>query len=551
MTQVDFFGQLNALLDAPNALDKARDLILEAALQGKLDAQDHKDEPATVVVAKAQLARSNAPPDRKNPHAPRRFTSPRDYPLPAGWMLVRLGQVAKITRGVRYSSLEMSKVCQPGKIACLRAVNIGDAIKCNDLIYISESLARNQDHWIKPNDLVISISNSPAKVGKIACAEDLSERVTFGGFLAVIRPFEIDATYLLLFLRSASIQKALRATASQTTGIANIHLAALRALPVPIPPLAEQKRIAAKAKALFALCEEIAARSTAFCGHRSDLIQRLSVDFGPNFKTDEYRSHFRFLIDAFPYLSSAPDFTPVLRRAILTLAVCGRLTSNEITPHPPFEGSNADALCPIPKSWRWVIFGDITKSVLSGLHRTNAAQANDRAVGYIKTSNITPGYHCDLTHVSRIDITPDESSKYRLSPGDFLFNKVNSPELVGTTCIFQPAASTDAFVFSQSILKVEFKDDVDPNFINLWCSSAMGQRELAKLKAGTTRVTQISAQRLKTLIVPLPPLLEQQCIVARTDKLLQLCSELETAFNSLALSRKSLLDSISRRGRRT
>lgn len=532
----------NLGLGAVGAPEKVRDLIFEAAIRGHLSAQNHDEEPAATLIERARLARNNVSPDRKNPHAPSRFSILPDFPLPSGWAIARIGQIAKIVRGIRFSSLQIERTRQPNTVACLRAVNIGSVVEWNDLLYIHESVVSCDDHWVNPNDLIISISNSPAKVGKIASVGVMPERATFGGFLAAIRPFEIDVTYLLFFLRAPSTQAALRATASQTTNIANIHLAALRALPVAIPPLAEQKRIVTRARVLLTLCEETAIRSTFACGQRSALLRRLAADFGPSIDPTKARDHFAFLIDSFPHLAVSSDATPVFREAIRTVAVCGLIGRSEAADRL-INITNDIALFAVPPSWRWVTFGSITKSMFAGLLRANAAQSPSRTVGYIRPNHMAHSHRWPLGHITRVDVTPDELSQYRLCAGDFLFNKVNSPELVGTTCIFQPVVA-DEFVFSNSILKVEFVDGVDPRFVNLWCASAIGQCELAKLKSGTTRITAIAERRLKTLPVPLPSLSEQLRIADRVDELLRWCDQLEGRLDAHAELLTRLFNSV-------
>jgi len=166
------------------------------------------------------------------------------------------------------------------------------------------------------DDIIISMANSYALVGKVAIVRQVPQKATFGAFLAAIRPVLIEPYFLLYVLRSPRMQAAFRASSSQTTNIANISLGRMKPLPFPLPPLAEQKRIVAKVDELMALCDRLEAqhqeRET-----RHAALARASL---ARFAEAPTAGNLQYL-----FLDSVPIPPSDLRKAILTLAVNGQL----------------------------------------------------------------------------------------------------------------------------------------------------------------------------------------------------------------------------------
>jgi type I restriction enzyme S subunit len=177
--------------------------------------------------------------------------------FPGSWASSKLGEVAEIVRGVSFPGSAKSETRSDGDVACLRTASVQAEIDWVDLIFIAPSHVSRPGQWVAPNDILISMANSYALVGKVAIVREVPQKATFGAFLAAIRPILIEPYFLLCVLRSPRMQAAFRASSSQTTNIANISLGRMRPLPFPLPPLAEQKRIVAKVDELMALVDEL------------------------------------------------------------------------------------------------------------------------------------------------------------------------------------------------------------------------------------------------------------------------------------------------------
>ncbi|WP_219605097.1 restriction endonuclease subunit S, partial [Vibrio parahaemolyticus] len=115
-----------------------------------------------------------------------------------------------------------------------------------DLIAIPKSIVKREEQKLKYGDLLISSANSWELVGKVSFIENLNYEATAGGFISIVRPKfnKIDERYLYHWVSSPKIQHAIRYCGRQTTNISNLDVERFKELEIPLPPLAEQERIA-------------------------------------------------------------------------------------------------------------------------------------------------------------------------------------------------------------------------------------------------------------------------------------------------------------------
>lgn len=161
------------------------------------------------------------------------------------WKTAQLDSIADVIRGVSFSANESNGVESANTIGVLRAGNIQeDLIVDTDLIYIPKKKVNHQQ-LIKVNDITMCTSSgSPKVVGKTAYALRDTNR-TVGAFCCIIRAKQ-DLTlprYLFHFLNSAQFRK--WTELSSGINIKNIKISELQGFIIPLPPLAEQRRIAA------------------------------------------------------------------------------------------------------------------------------------------------------------------------------------------------------------------------------------------------------------------------------------------------------------------
>lgn len=170
---------------------------------------------------------------------------------------VRLGDVASFVRGITFKPDDVVPVDSPGAVACMRTKNVQVDLDLSDVWGISKSFVRRDDQFLLIGDLLISSANSWNLVGKCCWVPALKWKATFGGFISVLRAERkrIDPRFLYHWFSSPRIQTTVRSFGQKTTNISNLNLDRCLALTIPLPSLAEQRRLAAildKADALRA-----------------------------------------------------------------------------------------------------------------------------------------------------------------------------------------------------------------------------------------------------------------------------------------------------------
>jgi type I restriction enzyme S subunit len=183
--------------------------------------------------------------------------------MKAGWKTVKLGEVCSFERGLTYSKSDEADA--PG-ITVLRANNVdlnSGQLNFEDLRYINSSVAVDERKYLSANSIIVcTASGSRDHLGKTAHISE-PPRMTFGGFMGLLRPHgEIDSRFLFYLTRS-DLYRGLISSLSAGTNINNLKGSDLLSWEIPLPPLAEQKRIVELLDEAFAGIDEAKANAEA------------------------------------------------------------------------------------------------------------------------------------------------------------------------------------------------------------------------------------------------------------------------------------------------
>jgi type I restriction enzyme S subunit len=175
----------------------------------------------------------------------------------ANWKTVALGDVAEFVRGINFKPDDVVPTGTPGTVACMRTKNVQAELDLSDVWSVGEQFVRREDQFLQAGDVLVSSANSWNLVGKCCWIPELPGRASFGGFVSVLRPHrtKVEPRFIYRWFSSDRIQTTLRSFGQQTTNISNLNTDRCLKLPLPLPPLAEQRRIAEvldKAEALRA-----------------------------------------------------------------------------------------------------------------------------------------------------------------------------------------------------------------------------------------------------------------------------------------------------------
>ncbi len=163
------------------------------------------------------------------------------------WQTVKLGDVAEFIRGITFKPVDVVSLDTFNAIGCMRTKNVQTDLDLNDVWGIDKRFVKNVKQIMREGDILVSSANSWNLVGKGCWIPKLNYECTFGGFVSVLRgnPQKIDAKYLYNWYTSKKIQNIVRSFGQKTTNISNLNIERCLAQELVLPPLAQQKRIAA------------------------------------------------------------------------------------------------------------------------------------------------------------------------------------------------------------------------------------------------------------------------------------------------------------------
>jgi type I restriction enzyme S subunit len=163
------------------------------------------------------------------------------------WQTVPVAEIAKQVRGVSYDKSQVSRTPSQGLIPILRAGNIqdGSLLLNYDLVFVPESCVSSQQ-LLRPGDIVIAASSGSLDVVGKAAQVEQQWQGSFGAFCKVVRPTSdrIDPRYLRHFFQSSGYRRKVSSLAAgaNINNLKNEHIDDIK---IPLPPLEEQRRIAA------------------------------------------------------------------------------------------------------------------------------------------------------------------------------------------------------------------------------------------------------------------------------------------------------------------
>ena len=186
-------------------------------------------------------------------------------------------------------------------------------------------------------------------------------------------------------------------------------------------------------------------------------------------------------------------------------------------------------------NWDVVTIGDIVTDVRYG---TSRPATEGGKYPYLRMNNLTFDGHLDLSDLKYIDIPENEIEKCIVRKGDVLFNRTNSIELVGKTCVFD---LEEDMVIAGYIIRVRLNEKVLPIVLSSYMNSTVLKEQLRSMAKGAVNQANINAQELQSIKIYLPPLDLQNefaTFVEQTDKLK---FEVKEALEKLEILKKSLM----------
>lgn len=381
------------------------------------------------------------------------------YEVPENWVWVRLGSLLKeIKNGTTIKQDKSGNGFSVTRIESLQNQTI-DLMRVGTIL---ETEKIKETDWYKSGDITLSHINSIEHVGKTALITDAMLPLVHGMNLLRLRFFEIYTPDLFqLYSQTYQYKNEIRSRINMAVNQVSINQKQLSSLEIPLPPLSEQQRIVERIEELFA-------------------------------KLDEAKERLQEVVDSFA----------VRKAAILHKAFTGELTQQW-----RLENGVSD------ESWEEKTIGEICSSLKYG---TSKKSSDDGEVVVLRMGNLQNG-EIDWSNLA---YTSDEEDikKYLLKSGDVLFNRTNSPELVGKTSIYRGEIPA---IYAGYLIKLDYeKNIVVGDYLNYYLNSSKAKEYYMQVKTDGVSQSNINAKKIGEFEIPLPTLPEQDEIVRLIDDLL-------------------------------
>ena len=522
--------------------------ILQLAVQGKLVPQDPNDEPASALIERIRAEKEklikekkikpdknpsyifrgsdNLPYEKVGKNEPVCIADEVPFDIPDNWEWVRLGSLVDIFGRIGFRGYTKNDIVPHGEGAItISPSNIKNgSTDFTSSTYISwEKYYESPEIMIYNNDIIVVKTGS--SYGKSAIVKNLVEKATLNPQLVVLKNVLCDKNYLNLFLSSFIARKQFEKFVIGTA-IPTFSQEKLSRMYVALPPLSEQQRIVDKLKELEPYINDY---DKAY-----EKVEKLNTDF--------------------------PD---LLKKSILQEAVQGKLVPQDPTDEPAsvlieqirkekeqlikdkkikkdknesyifrrdnshYEKIGTEERCiddeipfDIPDSWEWTRLGTITE-ILRGKGPKYADNTDFRILNQkcVRWGNI------DTSFCKTVDKQWFESiSKECLTTQkDILINSTGEGTIGRSSAVTSDAINMP---YDSHVLLIRPYKCLN-KYIEIFINGIEGQAQINRSKgAKTTKQTELGVDKTKNLLIPLPPLNEQQRIVDKVNQLLPQISKL-------------------------
>jgi type I restriction enzyme S subunit len=574
--------------EAPDAIPRLRQFILDLAVQGQLVLQDPSDEPAVELLNRMQVEKDRLAKDRLRKRlraTPLIDASEAPCFLPTTWEWVRIGDLLLGDSQNGYSKKPDDDV---NGIPILR-ISAGTVRK--DGIVAEEEHKfiggvqppQQEQYQLQPGDLLACRFNGNRSfVGRLSL---------YLGYFG-IKPIYPDKLIRLRLLSRFVLPKLVRCFAESsvvrgdvegycitTVGNWGISAANLKEVKIPLPPLAEQHRIIAKVDELMALCDQLDAAKTEREQSRDRLVaasqHRLNSPADtaetdpsnlPARQADTCRDHASFVFNHLPRLTTRPEHIKQLRQTILNLAVRGKLVPQDPNDEPAVEllkrihaekarlvkagkinrekplipAGDSELAFGLKPGWQATKIGQILVELQTGPFGSSLHQSDYQKGGIpvinpasIKNERLVPidGMAVGLETLERL-------ATFKLRVGDIVMGRRGE---MGRCAVVTELES--GWLCGTESLILRLPECVFPRFFVTLIGSPFVREYLGGSAVGAT-MQNLNQSILLNLVIGLPPLAEQHRIVARVDELMALCDQLEVQLATTEADSRRLLEAV-------
>ena len=436
------------------------------------------------------------------------------FELPKGWEWCRLGTIFQTSSGTTPQS-NNPLYYKDGDINWIRTTDLNNEILRNAEVKITEQAC--VDYKLKEvpiNAVCIAMYGGAGTIGKHAL---IQFRTTINQSVCAIHPnIDCSSKFLHIFIQYQRPYWMDFAAGSRKDP--NINQLIIQHCLFPLPPLAEQQRIVAKIEELMPLVEQYGKAQSELEALNSNIREQLKKSIL------QYAIEGK-LVPQCEKDDTAEGLLQEIQAEKQRLYAEGKLKKKDLTHSTIFRGEDNkyyeqigrdtidisnEILFDLPCSWQWVRFGQIVRmSIGKTPARGEVSYWSKATIPWVSISDMTNSEHINKTK-EKISVAAS-SVMGEISPVGSLL--MSFKLTVGRTSIL----NIDAYHNEAIISIYPFIDDKyalrDYLFYTLPFLSNMGDSKDA-IKGKT-----LNSKSLKSLLIPLPPLREQRCIINRLEEL--------------------------------
>ena len=183
---------------------------------------------------------------------------------------------------------------------------------------------------------------------------------------------------------------------------------------------------------------------------------------------------------------------------------------------------NTTGLPKLPEGWCWAGMRQVGEVQL-GRQRAPQHHSGDNMRPYLRVANVFEA-RIDTGDIMSMNFTPVEFEKYCLRYGDILLNEGQTPELVGRPAMYRD--EIPGCCYQKTLLRFRAYEGLLPHFALTVFRSYMHNRRFTRAASITTNIAHLTAEKFVEIEFPLPPLAEQERIVAEVERRLSVVEEL-------------------------
>ena len=478
--------------------------ILQLAIQGKLVEQRPEEGTAEELFQKIQEEKQRLIAEKKikkEKPLPEITEDEKPFDIPESWKWVRLGNCGSWGSGATPS--RTNSEYYGGTIPWLKTGDLNDGTITEIPEYITELALEKTSVRLNPIGSVL-MAMYGATIGKLGI---LGIEATTNQACCACIPYEgIYNKFLFYFLMASRTAFIKLGEGGAQPNISKEKI--VNAL-IPLPPLAEQKRIVAKIEELLPYIdryEQAWSKLEQFNSRFPEDMKKSLLQYAIQGKLVEQRLEEGTAEELFSQIQEEKQRL-IAEKKIKKEKPLPEITDDE----KPFD---------IPESWKWVRLGSILYKLTDGTHSTPKYTAS--GIPFLSVKDMSSG-KLDFSNCKYISEQEHQELYARCNPefGDLLLTKV------GTTGIPVIVDTNEQFSLFVSVALLKFDQNLLCNkFLQLLINAPLVQTQATENTRGVGNKNWVMRDIANTIIA-LPPLAEQKRIVEKLEQLLPLCERLK------------------------